>query len=68
MRTKKDQTRQRIIDAAYKSFWRSGFTRTNVDSIADQADVTSERFIRANAHAWQSKVHRCCNTRRKTAH
>jgi AcrR family transcriptional regulator len=40
MRTKSDQTRQRIIDAAYESFWRSGFTRTSVDSIADRAALT----------------------------
>jgi AcrR family transcriptional regulator len=40
MRTKSDQTRQRIIDAAYESFWRSGFTRTSVDSIAARAGVT----------------------------
>jgi AcrR family transcriptional regulator len=40
MRRKTDQTRQRIIDAAYESFWRSGFTRANVDSIAERADLT----------------------------
>ena len=40
MRRKTDQTRQRIINAAYESFWRSGFTRTNVDSIADRASLT----------------------------
>ena len=40
MRTKSDQTRQRIIDAAYESFWRSGFTRTSVDSIAARAGIT----------------------------
>ena len=40
MRKKKDQTRQQIIEAAYQSFWRSGFTRTNVDGIAARAKVT----------------------------
>jgi AcrR family transcriptional regulator len=40
MRRKTDQTRQHIVDAAYESFWRSGFTRTNVDSIAAQANLT----------------------------
>ena len=40
MRSKTDQMRQRIIDGAYESFWRSGFTRTNVDTIADRAGVT----------------------------
>jgi len=40
MRRKTDQTRQRIIDAAYESFWRSGFTRTNIDSIAERANLT----------------------------
>ncbi|MGH7003604.1 MAG: TetR/AcrR family transcriptional regulator [Alphaproteobacteria bacterium] len=37
---KKDQTRGRIIDAAYESFWRAGYTRTSVDSIAARAGVT----------------------------
>ena len=40
MTGKKEQTRQRIIDAAYESFWRSGYTRTNVDGIAARAAVT----------------------------
>jgi AcrR family transcriptional regulator len=40
MRRKTDQTRQRIVDAAYESFWRSGFTRTSVDSIAARANLT----------------------------
>src|SRR5215216_6436960 len=40
MRRKTDQTRQRIVDAAYESFWRSGFTRTSVDSIAERANLT----------------------------
>jgi len=40
MRTRKPETRQRIVDAAYESFWRSGYTRTNVDGIAARAGVT----------------------------
>ena len=40
MRRKTDLTRQRIIDAAYELFWRSGFTRTNIDSIAKRANLT----------------------------
>lgn len=40
MRKKSEQTRRRIIDAAYESFWRSGYTRTNVDAIAARAGVT----------------------------
>lgn len=40
MRVRKGEIRQRIIDAAYESFWRSGFTRTSVDSIAERAKVT----------------------------
>ena len=33
MRMKTEQTRQRIVDAAYACFWRSGFTRTSIDSM-----------------------------------
>ena len=40
MRVKTEQTRQRIVDAAYQCFWRSGFTRTSIDSIADRAKLT----------------------------
>lgn len=40
MRVKSDETRRRIIDAAYESFWRSGFRRTSVDSIAERAGLT----------------------------
>lgn len=40
MRSKKDQTRRQIIDAAYESFWRAGFARTSIDSIAARAGVT----------------------------
>jgi AcrR family transcriptional regulator len=40
MRAKTEATKQRIIDAAYESFWRSGYARTNVDGIAARAKVT----------------------------
>ena len=40
MRKKQEQVRQRIIEAAYDSFWRSGFARTNVDGIAARAKLT----------------------------
>jgi len=40
MRRKTEDMRRRIIDAAYESFWRSGFTRTSVDGIAARAGVT----------------------------
>jgi AcrR family transcriptional regulator len=40
MRTKQDKTRRRIVEAAYESFWRSGFARASVDSIAERAGLT----------------------------
>jgi len=40
MRRKTEQTRQRIVDAAYECFWRSGFTRTSIDGIAERANLT----------------------------
>ena len=40
MAGRKDETRRRIVDAAYECFWRAGFRRTNVDGIAAQAGVT----------------------------
>lgn len=40
MRRKTEQTRQKIVDAAYECFWRSGFTRTSIDRIAQQAGLT----------------------------
>ncbi len=35
-----EQTRQRILDAAYLHFRRTGYTRTNMDEIASAADLT----------------------------
>ncbi len=40
MRSKSEHTRTRILDAAYESFWRSGFARTSVDAIAARAGLT----------------------------
>ncbi len=40
MRRKTEVTQQRIIDAAYECFWRSGFTRTSLNTIAARAGVT----------------------------
>jgi len=40
MRRKSEETRQRILGAAYESFWRAGYTRTNVETIAERARMT----------------------------
>jgi len=40
MRSKSEKVRRQLIDAAYQSFWQSGYTRTNVDAIAARARVT----------------------------
>lgn len=40
MSEKKRKTRQRIVEAAYESFWRSGYTRTSVDGVAARAGIT----------------------------
>lgn len=40
MGLRKQQTRARIVDAAYQSFWRSGFARASLDAIAERAAVT----------------------------
>ncbi|MFZ5692253.1 MAG: TetR/AcrR family transcriptional regulator [Pseudomonadota bacterium] len=40
MRRKSESTRQRIIDAAYECFWRAGYTRTSIDTVAKRADLT----------------------------
>jgi AcrR family transcriptional regulator len=40
MRKKTEQNQQKILDAAYECFWRSGFTRTSIDRIALQAGLT----------------------------
>ena len=40
MRRKTETTQQRIVDAAYECFWRAGFNRTSLDTIAARAGVT----------------------------
>jgi AcrR family transcriptional regulator len=40
MRKKQDQLKQRIVEAAYESFWRSGFRRTSIDTVAARAGLT----------------------------
>jgi AcrR family transcriptional regulator len=40
MRRSKEQTRHRILDAAYGLFWRQGFLRVSLDEIAARAGIT----------------------------
>jgi AcrR family transcriptional regulator len=40
MRRTKEQTRERILDAAYGLFWRQGFLRVSIDEIAARAGIT----------------------------
>ena len=40
MRTQTEDVRTRIVEAAYESFWRLGFRRSSVDSIAERAGLT----------------------------
>lgn len=40
MRRRTAEVRMRIVDAAYESFWRLGFRRSSVDSIAARAGLT----------------------------
>ena len=40
MRTRRDETRGRIVDAAYQRFYQGGFARVGVDAIADAAGIT----------------------------
>lgn len=59
MRVKTEQTRQRIVDAAYQCFWRSGFTRTSIDDIAERAKLTKKRStltIRARTTSWRPSL------------
>ena len=38
------ETKRRIVDAAYKLFYKGGFARASVDGIADAAGVTKRTF------------------------
>ena len=40
MRRQTAEVRTRIVEAAYESFWRLGFRRSSVDSIAARAGLT----------------------------
>lgn len=40
MRSQTAEVRSRIVEAAYESFWRSGFRRSSIDSIAQRAGLT----------------------------
>ena len=40
MKRSKEQTRERILDAAYGLFWRQGFLRVSIDDIAARAGIT----------------------------
>jgi len=40
MSRSKDQTRYRILDAAYGLFWRQGFLRVSMDDVASRARLT----------------------------
>ena len=40
MRRSRDETRRRILNAAYGLFWRRGFLRVSMDDIAARADIT----------------------------
>jgi AcrR family transcriptional regulator len=40
MRRSRDETNQRILDAAYGLFWRQGFLRVSMDEIAARAGIT----------------------------
>jgi AcrR family transcriptional regulator len=51
VRRSKEQTRERILDAAYGLFWRQGFLRVSIDEIAGRAGITK----RALYQHFQSK-------------
>ncbi len=40
MRTDPSNTRQRIIDAAYLLFYKTGFMRSSIDAVAEAAGIT----------------------------
>jgi AcrR family transcriptional regulator len=40
MKRSREQTRERILDAAYGLFWRQGFLRVSLDEIAARAGIT----------------------------
>lgn len=44
MRRQTAEVRMKIVDAAYQSFWRQGFRRSSVDTIAANAGLTKRTF------------------------
>src|SRR5262249_20835908 len=46
MRKRSEEVRRRIVDASYESFWRLGFRRSTVDSIAARAGRTKPSVYR----------------------
>jgi AcrR family transcriptional regulator len=46
-----EQTRRQILEAAYESFYRKGFTRSSVDEIAAAAEITKRTLY----HHFESK-------------
>ena len=46
-----DRTRRRILEAAYKLFYRDGFSRVGVDAIAEKAGITKRTLY----HHFESK-------------
>ena len=57
MRGTRERTRRLITDAAYESFWRSGYTRTSIDTIAARAGVTKRTLY---AHFRSRCYRRAC--------
>jgi AcrR family transcriptional regulator len=77
MRRSKEQTRERILDAAYGLFWRQGFLRVSMDEIAARAGITKRALYQhfrskddliaaALAHSSQLAVARLREFRRPT--
>ena len=77
MRRSKEQTRQRILDAAYGLFWRQGFLRVSIDDIAARAGITKRGLYQhfrskddliaaALAHSSQLAIARLTGFRRPT--
>jgi AcrR family transcriptional regulator len=75
MRRSKEQTRERILDAAYGLFWRQGFLRVSIDEIAARAGITKRALYQhfrskddlmaaALVHSSQMAIARLKNFRR----
>ncbi len=75
MRRSKDQTRFRILEAAYGLFWRQGFLSVSMDEIAGRADITKRALYQhfrskddliteALAHSSELAIQRLCGFHR----